>query len=277
VARDTGIAARLRAAGLRVVEVAGWQSRGSTSFNPRGSVNHHTAGGASGAAPSLNTCTYGRPGLSGPLCNVMQSREPGGNDVAYVVAAGRANHAGSGGWKGLSGNSSVYGLEIEHTGTAPMSEARQRIAARIHAAMFRGDPAMVCQHREWAPSRKIDAAEGVDPDRFRQWVREYQSGAVAPEGGFLMALTDKQQAEMYRALVGDASALKFILDRAREQPGAFAGLAEGTWLHKFDQDKDGKGDTPAYQAMVDNTAAAIEPRLAALEAKLDQLLATQKQ
>jgi hypothetical protein len=180
MARDTGIAARLRAAGLRVVEVAGWQTRGSTTFSPRGSVNHHTAGGSSGAAPSLNTCVYGRPGLSGPLANVVQSREPGGNDIAYVVAAGRANHAGSGGWKGLSGNSSVYGLEIEHTGVAPLPEARQRIAARVHAAMFRGDPVMVCQHREWASSRKIDAATGVDPDRFRQWVREYQSGAPAP-------------------------------------------------------------------------------------------------
>lgn len=173
--RDTGIANRLRAAGLRVIEVDDWQARGSSDFGPGGSVNHHTAGPSSGATPSLNTCIHGRPDLPGPLCNVMQSREPDGRDIAYVIAAGKANHAGEGGWRGLSGNASVYGLEIEHTGTDPFPSDRLDIAARIHAAMFGGDPAMVCQHREWT-SRKIDLAEGVDGDRFRDLVR----GALHP-------------------------------------------------------------------------------------------------
>lgn len=177
---DTGIADRLRAAGIPVVEIDGWKSRGSSSFSPGGSVNHHTAGGANGATPSLNTCIYGRPDLAGPLCNVMQSREPDGNDKAYVIAAGRANHAGSGGWKGLSGNSSVYGLEIEHTGTVPLPMGRQQIAARIHAAMFGGDAGMVCQHFEWT-SRKIDAAQGVDPNGFRQMVAEGGGRPPTPE------------------------------------------------------------------------------------------------
>jgi hypothetical protein len=167
--RDTGIADRLRAAGLRVVEVAGWQTAGSDSFAPAGSVNHHTAGPSSGATPSLLTCIEGRPDLPGPLCNVFQSRESGAADVAYVIASGRANHAGDGGWKGLSGNASVYGLEIEHDGVTPLPQARIDYAARIHAAMFTGDPAYVCQHREWT-SRKIDAATNVDGADFRNRV-----------------------------------------------------------------------------------------------------------
>jgi len=172
VADDTGIANRLRDAGLRVIEVAGWTTAGSSDFHPGGSVNHHTAGGASGATPSLSTCIYGRSDLPGPLCNVYQSRESGtGKDIAYVVAAGRANHAGEGGWKGLSGNASVYGLEIEHTGVDPLPMHRQEIAARIHAAMFGGSSSMVCQHREWT-SRKIDAADGVDANGFRQLVED---------------------------------------------------------------------------------------------------------
>jgi len=179
VGYDIGIADRIRAMGVPVVECDGWKSRGSSSFSPRGSVNHHTAGGANGATPSLNTCIYGRPDLSGPLCNVMQSREPDGNDKAYIVAAGRANHAGDGGWRGLSGNSSVYGLEIEHTGTSPISEGRMRIAAAIHAGMFGGDPGMVCQHYEWT-SRKIDLAEGCDGDTFRNWVQEAMAGGGRP-------------------------------------------------------------------------------------------------
>jgi hypothetical protein len=237
---DPGIAARLRAAGLRVVEVAGWQTRGSATFTPRGSVNHHTAGGANGTAPSLNTCIYGRPDLPGPLCNVMQSREPDGRDIAYVIAAGRANHAGTGGWRGLSGNSSVYGLEIEHTGTAPLPEARQRIAARIHAAMFTGDPAMVCQHREWT-SRKIDAAQNVDGNRFRQWVAEYQ--------------------------------------REDEMPSAQE-VAQATWGAKVsDATGDARQtleDARVISRRTEQAVRALDARVGNLEKKIDQLLATQK-
>jgi hypothetical protein len=181
---DTGIASRLRADGVRVVECDGWTTRGSSSFSPGGAVNHHTAGGASGSCPSLNTCINGRPDLAGPLCNVMQSREPDGNDIAYVIAAGRANHAGEGGWKGLSGNSSVYGLEIEHTGTSTLSSGRQQIAARIQAAMIGNISAsMVCQHYEWAPSRKIDAATNVDANNFRNLVAQCQGGGGGGGGG----------------------------------------------------------------------------------------------
>ena len=155
--------------GVRVLEVDGWQTRGSTDFAPRGSVNHHTAGPSSGATPSLNTCINGRPDLPGPLCNVMQSRESGAADIAYVIAAGKANHAGEGGWKGLTGNASVYGLEIEHDGVSALPQSRIDTAAAIHRAMFGGDPAYVCQHREWT-SRKIDAATNVDGNEFRQRV-----------------------------------------------------------------------------------------------------------
>jgi len=172
--RDLGIADRLRAAGIRVVEVAGWQTAGSESFAPGGSVNHHTAGPSTGSTPSLLTCIEGRPDLPGPLCNVYQSREPS-TDIAYVIASGRANHAGEGGWMGLTGNASVYGLEIEHDGTTALPEARIVYAARIHAAMFQGNPAMVCQHREWT-TRKIDTATNVDGDRFRDLV----ANAAAP-------------------------------------------------------------------------------------------------
>jgi hypothetical protein len=180
VSFDTGIADRLRAAGLRVIEMAGWQTYGSSSFSPGGSVNHHTAGPSSGSTPSLLTCQEGRPDLAGPLCNVYQSREPD-EDIAYVIAAGRANHAGEGGWRGLSGNASVYGLEVEHTGTSSVPAARLEVAARIHAAMFEGDPSMVCQHSEWT-SRKIDFATNITGDGFRDMVANAGKPAPAPIG-----------------------------------------------------------------------------------------------
>ena len=173
--RDTGIADRLRRAGLRVVEVAGWQTRGSSSFNPRGFVWHHTAGPARGNAPSLTICTYGRAGLAGPLCNVFQARD----NTIYVVAAGRANHAGTGGWKGLSGNSSVYGIEIENTGTGsePWRLDQLEVAAKVAAALL-GNPDMCCHHKEWT-SRKIDM-HTVTGEAMRAATRNVLAGPPAP-------------------------------------------------------------------------------------------------
>lgn len=157
--RDTHIADRLRNAGLNVIEVADWRERGSDTFNPVGSVDHHTGGSASGNAPSLNICINGRSDLPGPLCNVLVGR----NNDCYVIAAGRANHAGKGEWAGHSGNSSVYGVERENVGTKaePWRSDQTDAAARVHAALIRGtghpDPALCCEHKEWAPTRKVDA------------------------------------------------------------------------------------------------------------------------
>jgi N-acetylmuramoyl-L-alanine amidase len=177
---DTGIADRLRQAGLEVVECAGWQTRGSSSFDPRGSVDHHTAGPASGDAPSLNTVIHGRPDLAGPLCHVLIGRH---HNTCYVIAAGHANHAGSGGWHGLSGNSSVYGIERENVGTQaePWRPDQTDAAARAHAALIRGrtDAGMVCRHAEWAPNRKPDTHD-LSGDLLRDLVADYLAGGPKP-------------------------------------------------------------------------------------------------
>lgn len=197
--RDTGIAARLRAAGLNVHEVAGWQDRGSADFNPRGSVDHHTAGPRVGNAPSLNICINGRTGLPGPLCHVLIGRD----NTCFVIAAGRANHAGTGGWRGLSGNSSVYGIERENVGTTaePWRADQTDVAARAHAALVRGRAGadMVCGHREWAPTRKVDA-HSVNYAAFRQTVKDYLSkqGGTVPEPD-----PPVQEDEMYIIVKGD--------------------------------------------------------------------------
>lgn len=157
--RDLGIANRLRAAGLKVVEVAGWQTRGLSTFDPKGSVDHHTAGPRTGNAPSLRICTEGRSDLPGPLCHVLIARD----NTCYVIASGKANHAGPGGWAGLTGNSSVYGIERENVGTSaePWRTDQTKTAAKAHAALLRGsthgaNAALVCRHQEWAPARKVD-------------------------------------------------------------------------------------------------------------------------
>jgi hypothetical protein len=187
VPRDVGLAQRLRAGGLTVKEVSGWKQRGYDGFAPRGFVRHHTAGpsqeAASSRTPSLNIIVNGRPDLSGPLCNLYL----GYDRVVYVVASGVANHAGlpdRGSYRGMTGNSSAWGLEIEHPGTLPLPNDMHELSARACAATIRGTckADMVCDHKEWAPSRKIDLATAPSPAQFRDRVSYYlKGGTVANE------------------------------------------------------------------------------------------------
>jgi len=165
---DIGLAERIRRKGVEVVEIAGWETRGSSTYSPLLGLWHHTAGPRTGSTPSLATCIYGRPDLPGPLCQVLQSREPDGRDKAYVIAAGRANHTGVGEWRGISGNSKAFGVEVEHVGTVTQPGARHEITARIIAAGLEGgsrDARNCCRHAEYAKpeGRKIDFAVVAAP------------------------------------------------------------------------------------------------------------------
>ena len=153
--RQLGIPAALRRYGLTVETVPGWETRGSSTFNPRGVVCHWTAGPRTGDRPSLRVCVNGRPDLPGPLCQVFLTRA----GVAVVVSANRANHAGTGGWRGLTGNAAVFGIEAESSGPGDFTEAQRSAYPRVVAALadVAGcSAAMVCGHSEWAPRRKTD-------------------------------------------------------------------------------------------------------------------------
>lgn len=183
---DTGIADRLRKKGLRVKETSGWKSRGNSSdgsFYPEVFVRHHTAGAgpSAGVAPSLGTIINGRPDLSGPLANIYMDYD----GVVYAIAAGAANHAGTpdgGSYHGATGNSSSYGFEIEHPGTYDLDPKRAEIAAAACAALIGGrfKENDVCDHKEWAPSRKIDLATAPSPGKFRDRVAYYLNHDYAP-------------------------------------------------------------------------------------------------
>lgn len=189
---DTGLADRIRARGVDVVEVSGWQDRGHGEPDFAGFVWHHTAGGPTGIAPSLGICINGGANTApGPLCNVLQSREAGeGNDRAFVIAAGTAYHAGYGGFNGLTGNSRVWGLEIEHVGTIPLPDHRRATAIKIAAGALDGvgatDASHACQHSEWSgygDGSKIDVATEVDPDEWRRLLTDVLRGGPTPPPG----------------------------------------------------------------------------------------------
>lgn len=202
----------LRGAGLIVEEVAGWQNVGHGWLADDGIVvvDHHTAGGPYGRAPSLATCIYGVPGVSGPLCNVVQTREPNGPDHFIVIAAGCSWNAGRGGWNGSSGNWQTIGLEVEHTGTEwyPDPE-RAQYTRQFNAAVLKHlgytDAAMLCQHFEWAAQAgggKIDIAEGVDPDLWRAQTTAIMQGTQPqPRKRIPMAIVASIEGVPFRAFI----------------------------------------------------------------------------
>ncbi len=93
---------------------AGWRTRGRAEM---GTVARRDvpspAGPKTGNMPSLGIITNGRSDLPGPLSQLGLGRD----GTCYIVAAGRANHAGRQIWQGITtGNSSFIGIEAENTG-----------------------------------------------------------------------------------------------------------------------------------------------------------------
>lgn len=165
-----------RNAGLAVEESKGWETRGRTycSMRPKGVVCHHTAGPATGDMPSLNLLITGRKNLPGPLSHYGLGR----SGKVYVVAAGTANHAGAGGWNGLSSNCDVVGIEAENTGKDPWPQTQLDAYVVLVAAIcdhLGVDTKMVAAHREWAPTRKPDP-HSLDMNQFRDWVDRVRAG-----------------------------------------------------------------------------------------------------
>lgn len=168
-------------ANLKFSEVAEWRTRGRAEMGiVRGIIVHHTAGSANGNMPSLDLLIKGRPNLSGPLAQLGLGRD----GTFYIIAAGRANHAGPGKWRGIAtGNSSFIGIEVENTGKPddPYPEVQMDALHRGVAAILQqigADSAMVCGHKEYAPNRKIDPLWAMAP--FREAVAALIQSGVPP-------------------------------------------------------------------------------------------------
>ncbi|EFQ84703.1 hypothetical protein HMPREF0063_10044 [Aeromicrobium marinum DSM 15272] len=154
----TDLADACRKSGLRVVEVPGWKHEGRPgTFSPRGVAAHHTADTLSdhysGAELTRREEDYARIGLStghrelpGPLCQIGLGRD----GTVYVIAAGRANHAGKvrswGGWVSAGdGNTQAIGIEAMNSAYEGWSDTQSRAYHRLCAAL--------CDHYGWPRSR----------------------------------------------------------------------------------------------------------------------------
>jgi len=173
----------LKGAGLEVVQVDGWQDRGRGDVGKiLGVLCHHTAGPKDGNIPSLDILVNGRPDLAGPLAQLGLGRD----GSYYVIAAGKANHAGNGNWKGIvNGNAHLIGIEAENTGLpddSPWPQAQMDAYSRGVAAilMHIGQPVDFCVgHKEYAlpPGRKSDP--DFDMKAFRSSVAAVMNGTAA--------------------------------------------------------------------------------------------------
>ena len=171
-------------AGLRIAEMDGWPNRGTANMGTvRGVMCHHTGGPATGNMPSLNVLANGRPGLTGPLCQLGLGRD----GTFYVVAAGRANHAGVGTWRGIStGNSSFIGIEAENTGASSdrWPDVQLQACFRGVAAILKRidqSEAMCCGHKEFArPLGRKPDPHSLDMDVFRIEVAKHLNKPSPP-------------------------------------------------------------------------------------------------
>jgi len=178
----------LNDAGLKVSLVDGWEERGLGDVgNIFGVMCHHT--GVKNPSklnmPTLKSLRDGRkaePGLDalpGPLAQLGLGRD----GTYFVIAAGRAAHAGKGSFKGVSGNRQFIGIEAENSGSsndpwpAVQLEAYQRGVAAILKHLGK-DESFCCGHKEYAPGRKDDPS--LNMNAFRLAVGTFRNGATVP-------------------------------------------------------------------------------------------------
>jgi|SRR5919112_738384 peptidoglycan hydrolase-like protein with peptidoglycan-binding domain len=174
----------LKLAGLKVSLVPGWESRGRGDVGRIfGVICHHTATQHDGNLPTLTTLIRGRSDLTGPLAQLGLARD----GTFFVVAAGRANHAGPGVWRGVkNGNSNFIGIEAENTGKpgdSPWPEAQVDAYHRGVAAILQHigqGPEFCAGHKEYATPHGRKPDPDLDMDAFRNAVAAIMNGAAPP-------------------------------------------------------------------------------------------------
>lgn len=176
----TDLAKVARRTGYPVIERKGWKRRGRAPMSGvKSIICHHTAGGARGNAPSLGVVQNGRPGLPGPLAQIVLGRD----GTIYIVAAGRCNHAGR---VGSTANSNSYaiGIEAENTGREKWPARQMDAYAKLCRALadhYKVPISQVRGHKEVAVPRGRKPDPSFNMDEFRNMVRNRKG--TAPAGG----------------------------------------------------------------------------------------------
>ena len=223
--RLTDLAAILRGAGLRVVEVPGWRTRSrpesTGGFAPRGNLWHHTGGKESDPEAYAQWMGLtGRPDLPAPLAQASIDRA----GVVYILAAGRANHAGkakaSGPVPAGDGNALYVGWECHNTGSegwTPAQYGAMVTAAAVTSKHYGWSAAANRAHKETSTTGKWDPGR-LDMSKFRADVAAEMARLSKPSTSALRR--ELRQAEREARKVGRkplAERLRGIRRRIWEQ------------------------------------------------------------
>lgn len=188
---------------LRTSYINDWESRGRPVMSGSGlaALWHWTAGrpSAKNPAPSLNICINGRSDVPGPLVQLFIDA----NGKLYVIASGRANHAGIGNKEliprflgglppagsaaelklantGGSGGTLV-GIELEHRGdSSPLTAEQLRTLGMLSVAFRKGldmneAQAIRWHHKAWT-DRKVD----IDGVKLAAMLNEHRRVSAGP-------------------------------------------------------------------------------------------------
>lgn len=198
----------LAGAGLTVVTLPGWESRGRDVADWRAVVWHHTATSPRSKDEDVaRLLRDGRHDLAGPLCQLGLDRQ----GRFWLVAAGRGNHN-----VGTYGNNSL-GIEAFNDGIGEPWPAAQR------AALVRGTAAILehlnlptgrcVAHRETDPTRKIDPA-GIDMATARREVDATRTAGAPDEEDDMTDADRKMLRELHKEVTAfDDGTLRWMLGR----------------------------------------------------------------
>jgi hypothetical protein len=306
----TDLADACYASGLQVITCDGWESRGYAGQSlqqVRGVLWHHTATSSArsytSGMPTLSMLVNGRADLAGPLCNLGLGR---GGEV-YVVAAGVANHAGQGSAPGVPtdmGNHYLIGIEMESSGVEPWdwTDAQLDAMPRLGAALelhylqyLAPEGRLQLGHYEYSSAGKIDptglpgAMDGlrarINAIAYGGDVQPASTGGVTQLEGFLMALNDQQQTELYnwvKYLVDPTFKRDIFAGASEVEKQARAAFADELLNHPvpwygFNGQVPESGRTTTSIALAngwaDSIAAGTNGLIASLTSKIDALTA----
>jgi len=291
---------------LRVTYEPGWETRGNgLTANYEGALVHHTASASSltNPNPTRNVLIYGRPDLTGPLCNETAPACTVDAPWIHVIAANPANHAGASGGRSMGPlpvtslfNPRVRGLEIDYAGTVPMLAGQLYVGhlwARANADVVGGgDIQRVRAHFETSITGKWDIGYALgrsyDMAAFRRDAASV-SPSTAPTFGDDMAVisspgrgTAVVGPGYFRQLnaeeAGNTAPFGPVVQGNDRQFDLWRSMALGgttavwsTTVSRTDATTDGKTvNVPALQELADakTQAAAVNAQLAGFQAAL---------
>jgi hypothetical protein len=217
----TWLADEFRAAGLEVIEVTGWKTRGrpasSGANDARGLNVHHTAASSSfsNPAPGVALLITGREDLPGPIAHYAVDYL----GRVWVVAAGRANVNGAN--RGVpnipagDGNAQLIGNEVITNGTQALStkqlEAIYLTSAVVLRKLGRDVDGYLYRHADTSKTGKWDIGQLTTAqlrDGTKAALKRLQTGTPTEEDD--MAYSRQQLKEIFaetmRENIGDVAA-----------------------------------------------------------------------